>query len=588
MKKTSVFLATGVLLAGLLIFVSCHKNSDTTQSNKKDPPADQLVIASLQGRVMDENGLPVKDAVVASGTATTLTDVNGIFRFSNIQMRGRFGFVKVTKQGYFTGSRTIVTNPGANNFVRIDLLPRSSKGSFEASIGGAITVESGNRVSFGGGTIVNAASNAVYSGKVNVYATYLDPTATGMPAQMPGDLRGISLDNKETGMRSFGMMVVELEGDGGQKLQIASGKHATVIMQIPASLTGSAPSTIPLWYFNDSTGKWMEEGKANAQGNIYVGQVGHFSWWNCDIPSEFVNFKVHVKDQHGNPMAYTYLQFSSSEFGARGGYTDSSGYAQGMIPANTTFTFQVLNACNGVIFSENVSPAVSDQDLGTITVTTPGSLVLTGNVVDCNNNPVANGFVNVNLEGLNYRGAVINGSFTLAISRCEGATVQAQLTVGDYGTNQQGSVIEIIVSTGNLNVGQLTACGVGFDQFFTIVFNNSNYSLAVLPDSVSYNKNNDNVNHIWFTTRTQVNPYQSVFFSFTSPDAVGTYPIDYLTLLVGNKYYRSQGAGQCVVTGFGDTGGYVTGNISGNMVDSLDTNVTYPMTGSFKVKRNSF
>ena len=44
---------------------------------------------------------------------------------------------------------------------------------------------------------------------------------------------------------------------------------------------------MPLWYFDEQKGMWVEEGVATKQGNQYVGTVNHFTDWNCDIPSEW-------------------------------------------------------------------------------------------------------------------------------------------------------------------------------------------------------------------------------------------------------------------------------------------------------------
>ncbi len=58
------------------------------------------------------------------------------------------------------------------------------------------------------------------------------------------------------------MLVVELEGAGGEKLQIAPGHKVKLNMNIPQSLLASAPQNIPLWYFDETDGKWKEEGSA--------------------------------------------------------------------------------------------------------------------------------------------------------------------------------------------------------------------------------------------------------------------------------------------------------------------------------------
>lgn len=140
MKIPCLTLRTALFITSIGLLFACNKDQDTTGNNTpvNTIPAEQTVTASVTGRVLDENGLPVQGATVTGGTASTTTDVNGVFSFSKIQLSNRFGYVKVVKQGYFTGSRSTITAAGSANFVSIQLLPRVLKGSFSATAGGWI------------------------------------------------------------------------------------------------------------------------------------------------------------------------------------------------------------------------------------------------------------------------------------------------------------------------------------------------------------------------------------------------------------------------------------------------------------------
>ena len=590
MKNLFYTLTATLLVSSLLLFIACNKNSDTGSSGTiTDPnhiPAEQTVTASLQGRVVDENGLPVQGAAVASGGTTATTDVNGIFTFKDISMSSRFGFVKVNKQGYFTGSRSIITNASASNYVSIQLIPRVAKGSFVAATGGAIAVQTGDTVTFTGAAVVNAATNAGYTGNVHVFATYLDPTDANLSKYMPGDLRGVDTSGRETSLRSFGMMAVELEGDAGEKLQIATGQKATLSWTIPASLQATAPATIPLWYFNDSSGRWIEQGTAVRQGSNYIGQVGHFSFWNCDAPVATVNFKVRLKDQHGNPVAYTLIRMQSQDYGVGIGYTDSSGYAQGLLPKGQSFLLQVVTDCGSMLGGVNVGPALSDQDLGTVTITIDhGELTLTGTVVDCYGKPVSNGFVNAYLDGLNYRAALVNGAFTLPVNRCFSTSVPVALTAVDAGASQQISKT-ITASTGTVDAGQLSACGVSITQFINFDLDGASYSIAAPPDSISY---------YYYSYRNYYNVYAYAIagslpqlnFRFPVMTGPGNYSIDSMFVTTkANSYYYQHEAISCSVTTFGAVNEFIEGNFNGTLYTDYSANTNpKPITGSFRIKR---
>lgn len=572
-----------VLAAVSAAIFSCNKYKDDTVPPSGVLPEDKTVTASVQGRVLDENGLPVRGAAVTSGTASTTTDENGVFQFSAISMSSRFGFVKVVKQGYFTGSRSILTSAGSSNFISITLIPRTSKVTFSAASGGNVVIETGDTVAFDASSVVNAATKAPYSGTVHVYATSLDPTLKDFSQHMPGDLRGIDSSGKETMLQSFGMMVVELEGDAGEKLQIAPGKQASITMTIPDALKATAPATIPLWYFNDTTGKWIEQGAATRKGNLYCGQTSHFTWWNYDAPTGAVNLKVRLKDQHGNPLTYTLVQMTSPTFGTKSGYTDATGLVSGLIPKGQMLKLEVISNCGSVLAGANVGPALADQDLGTLTVTSDiGSLTLSGKVVDCNGTAVDSGFVNVVVDGLNYRGAVSKGAFSINVTRCVISTTTAKLVAGDYKTLQQGSITTLSVDTGKTDAGQLTACGTTIDQYISITVDGQTYRVSSPPDSVSYWMSGSYTN-FWGTPAIGSQGI-TVGFQVQNLSGAGTFPAYGFYLNGTGRGFYQNGTMQCTVSQYGNIGEFILGSLSGSLRDSI-AQANYPMTGSFKVRR---
>jgi len=591
MRKQLLLLTFPIVF--LFVIFACNKYKDSPPpSSGNELPEEKTVTASLQGKVLDENGAPVAGATVTSGDASTSTDEHGVFNFSRIKLSSRFGYVKVVKQGYFAGSRSILTTAGSENFVSIKLIPRTSKGSFSASSGGVVTVQTGSTVTFDGASIVNAATNAAYNGTVHIYASYLDPTAADVPARMPGDLRGIGGDGKETMLQSFGMMVVELEGDGGEKLQIAGGKKATISMQIPDALKGSAPSTIPLWYFNDTTGRWIEQGVATRKGDLYVGETTHFSWWNCDAPVGTVSFHVQLKDAHGNPLAYTYLRFTSPTLGTRGGFTTADGYASGLIPKGQVLKMEALNSCGSAYFGVNIGPALGDQELGTLTVTDERAvLTLTGTVVNCNGGNVDSGYVQAIVDGLQYRANVVKGAFSLAMPRCGSEAADAKLVAGDYKTLQQSNTITLPVTTGSIDAGKLSACGSDINQYFNITFKGQTYNMTVNPDSVCYAEApmGDTIRQYAFLVDESYNNYGLTYIWWIHGQefkGVGTYRTSgYMT--INGVYYThptlDDSSPKCTIKTFGAVNEFITGTVTGQLKDTTGT--WFPLTCDFKVKR---
>jgi hypothetical protein len=588
-------LAAGILAAGSLALSSCHKDGG-------DPSGAQdavMVTASLGGRVVDEEGVPVQGAAVASSSTTATTDANGMFHFDQLRISSLHGVVKVVKGGYFTGSRTVVTHEGGESFVTIRLIPRQQAGNFQGGSGGTVQGPSGTSIQFASHSVVMASGNGSYNGTVHVYAAYLDPTDAHIGDIMPGDLRGLRLDGTERGLQSFGMMAVELEGDGGEKLQIAPGMKAGISLPIPASLRASAPATIPLWHFSDSTGLWVEEGTATRQGDSYIGEVGHFSYWNCDLPIDLVKFKVKLKDMQGHPLAYTRLDFVSMQKGTRGGYTDADGFAEGLLPKGESFLLNVTGTCGLLLYSENIGTVTADKDLGTLTATqAQPTLSLHGTVVDCQGAPVINGYVNILVDGYTYRPSVHNGDFSFNLGRCSGDETEVKLTAVNSATAQQGDLVTRSFATGSHDLGQLTACGNTIEQIVNFTINGANYTLASPPDTLQSTKqtvNSNEASYLWVLLgwgnagggNELINGFG---LAVEDIGDVGVYSVRYMSVTVsGKQYTNTNGQGsivQCTVTSVGEPlTGYVEGTFSGMVSSNADGTSAVPLSGNFKVLR---
>ena len=174
------------------------------------------------------------------------------------------------------------------------------------------------------------------AGPVEVYASFIDPSAADIAERVPGSFMADDKDGKRVTLSSYGMMAVELQSPAGEKLQIKTGSAATITSPIPASLQASAPATIALWFVDEQTGIWKEEGSATKTGNSYVGQVKHFSFWNCDISVPAVNVTMTVKDQGGHPLVHVLVRIKRlhQNPSMAYGWTDSLGQVSGLVPAN--------------------------------------------------------------------------------------------------------------------------------------------------------------------------------------------------------------------------------------------------------------
>ena len=455
-----------LMLAGMLAFASCKKDSIIDET---PPPIDNTrnfvqVNTSVAGQVVDRNNIPVTDALVSFGTETMMTDGNGIFKFDNVTVLENRAFVKVEKAGYFHGSRTFFAYANQQSNVKISLLEKTNQGSVDVN-GGTVTTPEGVKLEFPANAVVDSDNNP-YIGTVQVFAQYLDPTANDIAQIMPGDLRGISTDNVEEGMTTYGMVAVELQGSGGELLNVADGKTVSLTMPIGNGQASSAPAEIPLWYFDEINGVWKEEGKATLQGNEYVGEVSHFTFWNCDISWDLIYLDGSVLlDGVSLEGAYVCLSFDNGGWTSSAcDLTNSSGVFSGQVPTNTTFTLNVFPAgfinCGDALYSQEIGPFTSDITLDPIDIDgstiSDNSLNVTGTMVDCDNNPVTNGYAKIKVGAYHYYAYTTDGTIDFSVVHC-GGTGDIEITVVDLDGLTQSDAASYTM-TNTLDFGELQAC----------------------------------------------------------------------------------------------------------------------------------
>lgn len=593
-----------VLITSLsfLLFTACQREIE--DPGGITPPTggvddNIMVVAGVRGVVVDENSQPVAGATVTSGTNSTTTDRYGVFRFNNISLSKANGYVKVTKAGYFTGSRTFVTTAGRTHTVRIRLLPKTTTGTFAAAAGGTITLGTGGKLVIPANAVTDA-SGAAYTGTVNIAMTWIDPTAPNLPEIVVGDLRGVTTDGQERGLETFGMLGVEMTGAGGQTLKIAAGKTAELTFPVPAAILANAPATIDLWHFDETKGRWMQEGTATKTGSTYVAQVSHFSFWNCDAPFPLVDLCMTlVNAANTQPLIGVQVRIvrPNNSYGA--GWTDSTGNLCGKVPKNEALVLQVLGQCNNVVYTQNIGPFSSNTNLGTISVNIPAanSLTITGTLVNCAGANVTNGAVAIQTTGtFNYPVAVSNGAFSLTILRCTTDPVSFSIVGADYTTSQYSLPVSGSGTSGTVNIGTIQACGSA-TEFIEFNVDGIPFSYVEFPpDQVMAF---DSVATGGFTTKTTVygadvtnGNVETSRFTFSNNEVPGTYPLstDPFDVDITNgttillKQFVSANP-TVTITTFGPVG---TGFIEGNFNQQMRAGPTAPIQNvqcTFRVKR---
>lgn len=575
----------------LILAAACQK--DFTIDNGAQLPAKNIT-TSVSGRVTDQTGIPVSGATVRAGSSFATTDINGKFQIENANLVDQAAFVRVEKPGYFNGSRTFVAQANQKHYAEIQLLTKNIAGSINGATGGSINLLNGSSISLPANSVVDESTGAAYSGMVQVSVAWIDPTSTELFRQMPGDLRGIDEAGRENNLQSFGMLAVELNGSSGQKLQIAKGKQASLKFPLPASVQAAAPATIPLWSFNETTGLWKQEGTATKSGNLYLAEVSHFSFWNCDAAFLNVNFSATFVDQNGKPLMNRLVKITRS--GPSNGillttfaYTDTAGHVAGRVPQNEAMVLQVLGSynCSQQLYTQNIGPYApnTNANLGVVVVNTGVNInyTLTGAVNNCNGTPVASGMVNVVTGSGVYRADIINGNFLVSFPGCA-ASQSITYIATDYSGQQQGTSVTTTINAGNNNLGTITACGSNVNEFISFTFKGSTYTLTP-PDSL--------MGETWsfqipMTTVTGFTPFTSSYVNVsmtTRGQALGSFNLDNMDLTIGqNNYFDAITTGTTTFTEFGQVNQFISGTVSTMLKDSL-SQTPYPFNCTFRVRR---
>lgn len=571
-----------------MFFLSCQKDIDYVSINGQGPDLITKVNSSVSGFVTDENNIAVKDASVIVGGINTTTDKYGYFEIKNVQVVQNAAVVTVSKNGYFKGIKTYGATNNKAAFFRIKLIPKINAGTISASSGGNITLSNGLIVSLPANGVVTASNSSAYTGTINVAAHWIDPTGADLNKTMPGDLRGIDETGSLKGLTTYGMVAVELTGASGELLQIASGKKATLTIPLPTAVLASAPSSIPLWYFDESLGLWKQDGSAVKTGNTYVGDVSHFSFWNFDIPNAYVPLSFNIVDAAGNPISNAYVEIGTVPvtWSHASGYADASGYVSLYVAPNTQYSLTVYSYCSFYLpaYTQNFNVSTNALYLGNITLSAANTASLTGIVTDCTNNPVSNGFVIIQNGNDNFRQSLgSNGSFNYNTIIC---TTGSNITVigGDFTNFQQSLPMNLTLTPGANNLPNLQACGVTIQQeYFNYNVDGNNYSITYPSGSF--------IEWAWGPTGTQVlggNNASNAVTTFDSQN-IGLNSIQDLGGFKCSQVQDSMIVTTPVhvnITEYGNIGEYISGNFSGTLTGIHIPVATYNISCNFRVKRS--
>lgn len=356
--------AASLTLAALLS--ACGGGNDSTAPQVSTPVA----FATVSGIVRDASGAVTPGVHVTFGTQTADTDASGKYSL-NVPSTSTETVLSFAKTGYAAQMRKAQPVSAVTlQAVDATLTPIDASNSFNPAAAATFSVPgSSAQVTLAAGSLVRSSGGAP-TGPATAELTVID--ASKDSSVMPGNY----LTGASAMIESNGALQVNLLDADGTKLNLAAGKTATI--RIPAVSRGGTPlpTTIPLFYFDDTTGVWVQEGSAALQGTApsqyYEGAVSHFTVWNADRIVDVVYINGCVQESGGARVAKVVVSGSGVDYiGSSVATTDSNG----------AFRIAVKQSATTRLYGQSLlpyryGPAV-DVALGTTDVTMPSCLVLT-------------------------------------------------------------------------------------------------------------------------------------------------------------------------------------------------------------------
>lgn len=520
----------------LILLVQCRKGPDYIGTSDPDPthvvPTAEPITANIQGNIVDENNQPASAVQVKVGSQSALTDQKGYFRIDNASLDKKNALVTATKDGYFKVFRLFSANAGTNQ-VKIKLIKKELSGTIQASTGGTISLSNGSSVKLPANGIVKDEDGSAYSGTVLVYAAYINPANTDISQVVPGSFSAIDKQGRTMVLTSYGMLAVELYSQSGEKLQLKEGFPATLTTTIPAAAQASAPATLPLWYLDESVGIWREEGSATKQGNKYVGEVSHFTFWNCDFGNLAVYLSMTVLNSNSQPMVNTEVRVSrpgSSWLTTASGYTDSQGHITGIVPSNESLLVEVLDACGNIAFSTNAGPLTQNTDLGNVILSSSTQAVVTvrGKLVSCSNEPVSDGYAIINFDNqIRYASTDANGDYTASFMYCPSSPSSAEVTAVDNGHGtQQVSTAVVNITAPYTELTDIVTCGDSPFEYLNYSIDGTNYYWTRAMSFNWFGQQNINGLTSFQVDNLGMGGLYRVWTAFVAGQGLGTFPIE--------------------------------------------------------------
>ena len=334
------------------VYVLVHDGRGGVAQQRLDLSTDAQGVV-FSGTVSATDQPVVAGATVSVNGASTQTDAGGNFSLS-VASAERY-VLNIQQTGYQLLSKVFSAAVRGQAYQ----LVRAQQFVFDAQQGATLIESSGPngpgaRVTIPPGALVDAGGRSA-TGPVYAYISSI--ALRDLADRFPGEYGGNDGSGQVAGLNSLGAVDVQLTDALGHALNLRSGSTATVSIPMDPMQLGmpqmppGPPPTVPIWFYNRTSGVWDQGGQASFSPPYYVTQVPHFSTINADIAFNNPACMRVVSDLDRLPLPYR-LRISVPAANPAKVITRTVADRLSVIyllPANTAVRLEVLDSAGRVI-----------------------------------------------------------------------------------------------------------------------------------------------------------------------------------------------------------------------------------------------
>lgn len=335
------------------------------------PIAIPTAVAGISGTVNDSaTGAAVAGVTVTAGGLSTTTNSSGAYSFTYASGLAPAASVLVSfnKSGYVPQARTTwaYTTSSSSVLINVPIQAMTAAQTFDPALLQTFALPGSTAsLTLPANALQTASGVAPAAGNASAQIT---PIAEGNNSAV---LAGNYIDGSAAPIESFGGLDIRFTDSSGAALSLVAGQNATITIPVSSRWASTLPSTIPLFYFDAATGRWVQQGTANLVGSYYQGTVSSIATWtSAQFYPTSVTYTGCVVDATNTPVIGATVS------------TDGINYSSAVSTTtdiNGNFTLPLKTGTTAIVqASKDIRVSNSVTADGTVSNNNPTCLVLSG------------------------------------------------------------------------------------------------------------------------------------------------------------------------------------------------------------------